>query len=58
LKETAHRAIVGRPPDGLFDERQVGKVWDQHQSGLRDRSQELWAILMFRLWQDRFEASG
>jgi asparagine synthase (glutamine-hydrolysing) len=58
LKETAHRAIVGRPPDGLLDERQVGKVWDQHQSGLRDRSQELWAILMFRLWQDRFEASG
>jgi asparagine synthase (glutamine-hydrolysing) len=58
LKETAHRAIVGRPPDGLLDERQVRKVWDQHQSGLRDRSQELWAILMFRLWQDRFGATG
>ena len=27
----------------------INKIWDQHQSGLRDRSSQLWSILMFRL---------
>jgi asparagine synthase (glutamine-hydrolysing) len=28
----------------------VGSLWRQHQSGRRDRSTELWNVLMFRLW--------
>jgi asparagine synthase (glutamine-hydrolysing) len=28
----------------------IRKIWHQHQSGLRDRSEQLWNILMFRCW--------
>ncbi len=28
----------------------IRKLWDQHQSGVRDRSSQLWTVLMFRLW--------
>jgi asparagine synthase (glutamine-hydrolysing) len=31
----------------------VTKIWNQHQSGIRDRSGQLWNILMFRLWMER-----
>ena len=34
----------------------VRKIWDQHQSGIRDRSTQLWNVLMFRLWLQRFGA--
>lgn len=30
------------------------KMWEQHQSGIRDRSAQLWNVLMFRLWLQRF----
>jgi asparagine synthase (glutamine-hydrolysing) len=32
----------------------VRRIWDQHQSGLRDRSSQLWNVLMFRLWLKQF----
>jgi asparagine synthase (glutamine-hydrolysing) len=32
----------------------VKKMWNQHQSGTRDRSGQLWNVLMFRLWLDKF----
>jgi asparagine synthase (glutamine-hydrolysing) len=28
--------------------------WSEHQSGLRDRTTELWGLLVFNLWFDRF----
>jgi asparagine synthase (glutamine-hydrolysing) len=28
----------------------VAKIWKEHQSGIRDRSWQLWNVLMFRLW--------
>jgi asparagine synthase (glutamine-hydrolysing) len=31
----------------------VTKMWNQHQAGQRDRSTQLWNVLMFRLWLDR-----
>ncbi len=40
--------------DGLLDRAGVAKLWKQHQSGLRDQTRPLWAILMFRLWQRNF----
>ncbi len=29
------------------------KIWDQHQSGVRDHSVFLWGLLMLRLWEDK-----
>jgi asparagine synthase (glutamine-hydrolysing) len=38
----------------LFDPGATARLWREHQSGLRDRTTELWVILMFNLWHDRF----
>jgi len=32
----------------------IKKMWQQHQSGIRDRSGHLWNVLMFRLWLDKY----
>ena len=56
LKELAHSVIFGRKRDALLNESTVKRVWQEHQSGLRDRSTELWTVLMFRLWQQQFMA--
>ena len=56
LKELAHSVIFGRKRDALLDDSTVKRVWQEHQSGLRDRSTELWTVLMFRLWQQQFMA--
>jgi asparagine synthase (glutamine-hydrolysing) len=40
--------------DGWLEQRAVTKLWQRHQSGLRDYSRPLWAILMFRMWQRTF----
>jgi asparagine synthase (glutamine-hydrolysing) len=44
--------------DPYFSSAFVKKIWDQHQSGIRDRSSQLWNVLMFRLWLDRFGSSS
>jgi asparagine synthase (glutamine-hydrolysing) len=38
----------------MFDEKVVGEMWRQHRSGLRDRTAELWGLLVFNLWHKRF----
>jgi asparagine synthase (glutamine-hydrolysing) len=42
----------------LFDTDMVAKLWREHQSGLRDRTTELWGILVFNMWHDRFARSA
>lgn len=54
LKEKAHETIFVCQDDGLLDRLVVEKIWDEHQKGLRNRSTELWTLLMFRLWQRNF----
>lgn len=49
----AHTYVVEKE-DAYFSTSFVRKLWDQHQSGVRDRSGQLWNVLMFRLWLDRF----
>ena len=56
LKELASNVIFSRNQDVLLNESIVKRVWQEHQSGLRDRSTELWTVLMFRLWQRQFMA--
>jgi len=34
----------------------IEKIWNQHQAGTRDRSNQLWSVLMFRLWLDQYPA--
>jgi asparagine synthase (glutamine-hydrolysing) len=56
LKELAHAAIFSRSGSSLLNQTSVHRVWQEHQSGLRDRSTELWTLLMFRLWERQFIA--
>jgi asparagine synthase (glutamine-hydrolysing) len=48
------RAYIVERSDPFLSTPFVHKIWNQHQSGLRDRSTQLWNILMFRLWLDSF----
>lgn len=41
--------------DDWLESSAVAKLWQRHQSGLRDCSRPLWAVLMFRMWQRTFE---
>ena len=51
IKDYAREQILGGGPlDELFDTQRVEKIWDEHQSGLRDWTHMLWAFLMFRQW--------
>ena len=54
LKDFAHSAIFSKGGDDLLNETTTKRVWEEHQSGLRNRSTELWTLLMFRLWERQF----
>jgi asparagine synthase (glutamine-hydrolysing) len=53
IRDYARSFIVERD-DPFLSSSFVKKIWDQHQAGTRDRSSQLWNVLMFRLWLDRF----
>jgi asparagine synthase (glutamine-hydrolysing) len=52
IREFARALIVERQ-DPYLSTPFVKKMWDQHQSGIRDRSAQLWNVLMFRLWHSQ-----
>jgi asparagine synthase (glutamine-hydrolysing) len=54
LKEFAHRVLFTGSSDTLLNGAITKRIWEEHQSGLRNRSTELWALLMFRLWERQF----
>jgi asparagine synthase (glutamine-hydrolysing) len=54
LKELAHSVIVKDTISDFLEPSTVKRVWQEHQSGFRDRATELWTLLMFRLWERRF----
>jgi asparagine synthase (glutamine-hydrolysing) len=43
--------------EGLFDSRYVEQLMREHESGTRNHSHLLWALMVFQLWRDRFEAA-
>jgi asparagine synthase (glutamine-hydrolysing) len=54
IKELAHEVLTSRNCETLLNPATVKRLWSEHQSGLRDRSTELWTLLMFRLWERKF----
>jgi asparagine synthase (glutamine-hydrolysing) len=48
------RAYILEREDPYLSGPYVRKMWTQHQKGIRDRSTQLWNVLMFRLWLDKF----
>jgi asparagine synthase (glutamine-hydrolysing) len=57
LRQLTTDALFGSS-DGILDPKFLKKIWTEHQQGTYDRSQQLWAVLMFRKWKDAFGASG
>jgi asparagine synthase (glutamine-hydrolysing) len=51
LKEFAYETIF-RSGDGLLSDLYLRQCWNAHQRGERDWSGFLWAVLMFRSWQE------
>ncbi|MCB1876797.1 MAG: amidotransferase 1, exosortase A system-associated [Chromatiales bacterium] len=53
LRERVREAVLGETlaATGIFDRRFLQTLVDQHQSGRRDNSASLWAILMFESFQ-------
>jgi asparagine synthase (glutamine-hydrolysing) len=58
LKCLGPELILKPDPLGILDSSGVQRVWEKHQSGFRDFSTPLWAILMYRLWQKTFLQGG
>jgi asparagine synthase (glutamine-hydrolysing) len=54
LKDMASSVIFAGSDDNLLNRSTVEQIWNEHQSGLRNRSTELWTLLMFRMWQRVF----
>jgi asparagine synthase (glutamine-hydrolysing) len=45
----------GRLADrGVFDAREVRRVWQEHRSGARDHRHRLWSLVMLELWFRQF----
>jgi asparagine synthase (glutamine-hydrolysing) len=55
LRELAEEALFSSH-DGILDHSYLRKIWNEHQNNQFDRSAYLWAVLMFRKWQQVFSA--
>ena len=43
--------------EGLFQARYVERLMREHESGTRNHSHLLWALMVFQLWRERFKAA-
>ncbi|MGZ4975463.1 MAG: asparagine synthetase B family protein, partial [Limisphaerales bacterium] len=39
---------------GMFNERTISRLWQEHQSGRHDHRKQLWTLFMFQLWFDKY----
>ena len=54
LREFARsRLFDARADDGWLRVAALRDLWEDHQAGRRDYSRALWAVLIFRIWQER-----
>jgi asparagine synthase (glutamine-hydrolysing) len=55
LREYAKGFILdGAATASFLQQDYLEKLWNQHQSGMRNWSTELWAVMMLNLWHERF----
>jgi asparagine synthase (glutamine-hydrolysing) len=55
LKEFARNLVIdGEASQNYLNPDFTKKIWGEHQSGLRNRSTELWSIMMLNLWHQNF----
>ena len=57
LREMAHSVLFDDSTDPILNTSTITKLWNEHQSGLRNRATELWTLLMYRMWHKQFGAS-
>ena len=58
IREQAFRLLF-QSSTGLcdyFKMDQVKRLWDDHQDRTQDYADELWNMVMFQLWHDRYAA--
>jgi asparagine synthase (glutamine-hydrolysing) len=53
LKGISGELILEKDPLGILNSNAVSRLWERHQSRGSDFSTQLWAILMYRLWQEK-----
>ncbi len=60
LRERVRQSVLGRRlmESGIFNQRYLVHLVDEHQSGRRDYSAPLWALLMFDSFLSNAEESG
>jgi len=55
IKDYAKDIVLnGGATDAFLQHKYIEKLWNQHQTGLRNRATELWAVMMLNLWYERF----
>ena len=54
LKEFSAETIFSNSERAPLNRSAVAAIWNEHQRGFRDRSTELWTILMYQLWERNF----
>ncbi len=59
LKGYSRDMVLGGDASREFlDPGRLLKLWNEHQSGIRNRSTELWAVMMLNLWYKNFARQG
>jgi asparagine synthase (glutamine-hydrolysing) len=52
---TSELLLDGRLRDrGIFEPREVARIWDEHRSGRADHPHRLWQLVMLELWFRQF----
>jgi len=55
LKDYARNLVLEGEASKLYlRQKHLEKMWKEHQSGLRNRSTELWSVMMLNLWHKNF----
>jgi asparagine synthase (glutamine-hydrolysing) len=57
LKPTFRTTVLQPGMHALLEEREVRRLWNEHQSGLHDHSRKLWSVLMLACWWQSFRKS-
>ena len=56
MRDLLSSDTIGRR--GLFNQKVIDRMMDQHESGLKDHSTELWGLMSFEMWMQRFIEAG